>query len=411
MRGLNRALRLAAVAGPALMSAASGRADALADKLAPHVGETIDLVELGTGRRFVRPVLSGIIEKNDSVAGLRLRAEGQKTATTVSLSGVAKIVVGRETVHAAEPRAQAFAQLRGRRAREAYDREAGASLARMQANGVKPWPTLSAAEHAAEVAALETFVTGIRSRFPRLSVSETHEFIVASDIPAAQFAPVVANLDAMHDSLCELYGIPTGEPLWKGKCLVVAFLDEADYVAFEQGVLKSGLQGTHGVCHQRSDGQVIVACHRGPDPAAFAHMLVHETSHGFNHRWMSPQPLPNWLNEGIAEWIGSRVVRNCDQVPLKEARAVAAMRSQGTLGPGFFTAANIQPVQYGIASGMVRMLINRDARKFADLVRGVKEGTPVEECLHRSFGGSFDDLVKAYGATVGVPGLSRAAEP
>ena len=86
------------------------------------------------------------------------------------------------------------------------------------------------------------------------------------------------------------------------------------------------------------------------------------------------------------------------------------MRSQGTLGPGFFTAPNIQPLQYGMASGMVRMLISRDARKFAEFVRGIKEGMPVEESLKRSFGGTLDDLVKAYGAAVGVPNLSCVAE-
>jgi hypothetical protein len=125
---------------------------------------------------------------------------------------------------------------------------------------------------------------------------------------------------------------------------------------------------------------------------------------------MSSQRLPNWLNEGIAEWVGARVVKNSDQVPLKEARAAAFMRSQGTLGPDYFTRANIDPVQYGMASGMVRMLIGRDAKKFAEFVRGIKEGTPVEESLERSFGGSLDDLVKAYGAAVGVPHLTRAPE-
>ena len=410
MRSLTGMPRLVALVALAAFAGPSAWADTLADKLTPHVGETIDLVELGTGRRFVRPVLAGVVEKNDAVTGLRLRAEGQKTVTTVSLSGIAKIVADRETVHEAETTGRAFAQLRGRRGREAYDRQAEASAARMKANGVEPWPQLTAEEHAAEVTSLKAFVSEVRRKFPALAVSETHEFLVASDVPPAQFAPFVANLDSMHDFLCELYGMPTGEPLWKGKCLVIAFLNEADYVAFEEGVLKSGMQGTQGVCHQRSDGRVIMVCHRGADPAAFAHMLVHETSHGFNHRWMTPQRLPNWLNEGIAEWVGTRVVKNCEQVPLKEARAAAFMRSQGTLGPGFFTAANIEPTQYGMASGMVRMLISRDARKFAEFVRGIKEGTPVEESLQRSFGGSLDDLVKAYGAAVGVPHLSTTAE-
>ena len=410
MRSLTGMPRLVALVALAAFAGPSAWADTLADKLTPHVGETIDLVELGTGRRFVRPVLAGVVEKNDAVTGLRLRAEGQKTVTTVSLSGIAKIVADRETVHEAETTGRAFAQLRGRRGREAYDRQAEASAAHMKANGVEPWPQLTAEEHAAEVTSLKAFVSEVRRKFPALAVSETHEFLVASDVPPAQFAPFVANLDSMHDFLCELYGMPTGEPLWKGKCLVIAFLNEADYVAFEEGVLKSGMQGTQGVCHQRSDGRVIMVCHRGADPAAFAHMLVHETSHGFNHRWMTPQRLPNWLNEGIAEWVGTRVVKNCDQVPLKEARAAAFMRSQGTLGPGFFTAANIEPTQYGMASGMVRMLISRDARKFAEFVRGIKEGTPVEESLQRSFGGSLDDLVKAYGAAVGVPNLSTTDE-
>ena len=410
MRSLTGMPRLVALVALAAFAGPSAWADTLADKLTPHVGETIDLVELGTGRRFVRPVLAGVVEKNDAVTGLRLRAEGQKTVTTVSLSGIAKIVADRETVHEAETTGRAFAQLRGRRGREAYDRQAEASAARMKANGVEPWPQLTAEEHAAEVTSLKAFVSEVRRKFPGLAVSETHEFLVASDVPPAQFAPFVANLDSMHDFLCELYGMPTGEPLWKGKCLVIAFLNEADYVAFEEGVLKSGMQGTQGVCHQRSDGRVIMVCHRGADPAAFAHMLVHETSHGFNHRWMTPQRLPNWLNEGIAEWVGTRVVKNCEQVPLKEARAAAFMRSQGTLGPGFFTAANIEPTQYGMASGMVRMLISRDARKFAEFVRGIKEGTPVEESLQRSFGGSLDDLVKAYGAAVGVPNLSTTDE-
>jgi hypothetical protein len=408
MRGMTLLTGIVAVATLAAVATPSvARGDALADKLSPFVGETIDLVELGTGRRFVRPVLEKLLEKGDAVTGLRLRAEAQKTVSTVSLAGVAKIVAGRETVYEGQASGKAFAQLRGRKTREAYDRQVEDSIARMKANGVEPWPRLTAEEHTAEVEALEAFVAKVQERFPKLVVSTTHEFLVASDIPAPQLAPFVANLDAMHDFLCDLYGIPKGEPLWKGKCLVVAFLDEADYTAFEATIMNADTQGTHGVCHQRSDGRVITACHRGSDPAAFAHMLVHETSHGFNHRWMSSQRLPNWLNEGIAEWVGARVVKNSDQVPIKEARAAAFMRSQGTLGPDYFTAANIDPVQYGMASGMVRMLIGRDARKFAEFVRGIKEGTPVEESLERSFGGSLDDLVRAYGIAVGVPNLSR----
>jgi len=397
---------MAAVA--AMHAAACG--DELAERLVPHVGTTIDLVELGTGRRFVRPTLERLVEKDGRVTAIRVRPEGQPAAVTLSLPGIAKIVAGRETVHQSEAGGRSWSQLRGRRARETYEQGVAESLRRMQARGVEPWPTLSAADHAQAVDELRRFVDLARGAFPGLAVHETHEFLVASDIPSPQLAPFLADLDAMHDALCDLYGIPRGEPVWKGKCLVVAFLREDDYVAFEARFMKTDTRGTQGMCHQRSDGRVVTACHRGVDPAAFAHMLVHETSHGFNHRWMSPQRLPNWLNEGIAEWVGARVVRGCDQVPLKESRAAAFMRTTGGVGPAFFTADNIQPVQYGIASGMVRFMIARDAQAFAAFVRAIKEGAAVDAALADTFGGSLDDLLRSYGRSIGLPALRRAED-
>ena len=134
-------------------------------------------------------------------------------------------------------------------------------------------------------------------------------------------------------------------------------------------------------------------------------MLVHETSHGFNHRWISPRRLPNWLNEGLAEWVGTQVVPRSRQVPLKEAEARAFMQSAGSLGPGFFTAENIQPVQYGIASQLVRFLVTRDRGKFAEFVRGIKEGMTPEESFQATFDGSLEDLVTAFGRAGNLPGL------
>ena len=41
----------------------ANRVDVLADSLAAHVGQPIDLVELGTGKRFVRPTLAGLTQR------------------------------------------------------------------------------------------------------------------------------------------------------------------------------------------------------------------------------------------------------------------------------------------------------------------------------------------------------------
>ncbi len=397
--GLAVLLTMTVAGGPA------ARGDELATRLTPFVGDALDLVELGTGKRFVRPTLQGVIEKGGKVASLRLVPEGEKGVINLPIGGIVKIVAGRETIHEAEAAGRGAAQLKGKKAKEADEKKLAESRARMAARGVQPWPELTADEHAAEVESLDRFVAEVKEAFPALQVTATHEFIVATDIPAAQMAPYVKSLDQMHDFLCDLYGIPRGEPVWKGKCLVVAFLREQDFQAFEARFMKVRMQGAHGLCHQSSDGRVVMACHRGDDAPAFAHMLVHETSHGFNHRWMSPERLPNWLNEGIAEWVGTKVVPGSNQVPLKEALALEHMRRTGSLGDDFFGKENIDAVQYGMASSMVKVMAGRDLKKFAAFVQGIKEGMPVEESMRQSFKLSLDDLVKAYGKAVGVPNL------
>lgn len=404
--GLAAILTLAA----ALVTAADGEVDsqAIEATLTPHVGKVIDLVELGTGARLVRPRLEGLTHSRGEIAGIRVLPESARVPKTIRLAGIARIMANREVIYQAatnEGRNPTQAQ----RDRARYDRELQASTERMAANGVTPWPVLSGDDHATEAADLERFVQQVKQAFPLLQMTSTHEFLVATDIPAAQVGPFIAKLDTMHDFLCNLYGIPRGEPVWKGTCVVIAFLREEDFFAFEERFMGTRVRGVHGLCHQRSDGRVVMACHRGDDAPAFAHMLVHETSHGFNHRWLSPVRIPSWLNEGIAEWVGTQVVPVSNQVPLKELAALATMRSTGRVGEGFFDEGDskIEPLQYGVASSLVRFLVDRDRRKFAAFVRAVKEGTPVEEALRSSYRAGLDELLLAYGRTVGVPSLAR----
>ena len=393
---------LRTVAVLCMLAGCPAQAESLAERLEPLVGRTLDVIELRTGKRFVRPTLERVVVREGKADSLRIRAEGETRVMSLRIAGIARIVADREAIHAVEPQA-AGARLSRARARQA-DAERK-SRERMRERGVAAWPVLGADEHAAEVAALEAFAARVTEVFPDLRTTQTHEFIVVTDVPEQQIAASTAALDGMHDVLCDLYGIPRGEPVWKGKCLVFAFLDEEDFIAFERRFMGTVIRGPNGLCHQQDDGRVVMACHRGDDPATFAHLLVHETSHGFNHRWVSPVKLPNWLNEGIAEWVGSKLVASCNQVPLKEAQALAFMRRRGTLGADFFTAANIDPIQYGIASGMVRFLADRDLKRFGALVRAIKEGVPADEALRDAFGVTTVELAAAYGQALGIPGL------
>ena len=378
--------------------------------LAPYVGQVLDLVELGTGARFVRPTLQGMSTRLGEITALRLVPEGLTGVKSIRLGGISRIMAGREVLYEAPVRGSGRSTTFARRQRERYEEELRDAAERMRAHGVEPWPELTSEQHAAEVESLKAFVQQVRGSFPAVELVETHEFLVATDILPEQVAPFVASLDSMHDFLCTLYGIPQGEPVWKGKCLVLAFAREDDFLAFEGRFMQTQPQGVHGLCHQRSDGRVVMACYRGNDPAAFAHMLVHETSHGFNHRWLSPARVPSWLNEGLAEWVGSQVVPGSGQVRAKEFSAFEAMRAGGRVGENFFDDerdSRIAPLQYGVASSLVRFLVSRDRKRFAQFVQMVKEGRSAEDALAATYRATLDELLVVYGRAIGVPNLTR----
>lgn len=408
--GVLRGAALLLVAGAAVAVVARAdrpaASDGLFQRLQRSVGRQLDAVELTGGRRLVRPVLDGVTRQRGEVTALRLLTDPAAPPRTVQLSGVTRIVIDREVVYDTGPTGDAL-RPGGARGRDAGGKEAASSAARMRANGIEPWPAKTAADHAAEVHKLEQLVALVQRDFPGMRVETTHEFIFATDIPTGEVAGVVASLDRMHDLLCDLYDIPAGEPVWLGKCLVIAFQREEDFHAFGRRVTGEIPAGVHGACHQSPDGRVFVTCHKGPDQLVFEHMIVHETSHGFSHRWLSPVKLPNWLNEGIAEWIACQVVPACRQVAAKEAKARALMATTGTVGNDFFTAANIAGDQYGIASGLVRFMAGRDRRRFKRFVRGIKEGATVEDSLSTSFNLSLDGLLTAYAGALALPALTR----
>ncbi len=55
--------------------------------------------------------------------------------------------------------------------------------------------------------------------FPQLPMqfTETNFFLILSDMPAAQLAPYIRQLDQMCDSLGQAFGFPPGHNVWRGK--------------------------------------------------------------------------------------------------------------------------------------------------------------------------------------------------
>lgn len=283
--------------------------------------------------------------------------------------------------------------------------------ARLQKTGNRLWPEDSADEHAEGMSDVSELVTVTKGLFPEREwlVRETNYFVFMTDMPAGQVGGYIANLDAMYDQLCQLFGVVKGTNLWRGKCFVLAFVQPADFQRFEREVYQRGglTNSVQGLCHAHGNGQVVISCYRGDDPAFFAAVLVHETAHGFIHRTRSSVPVLSWVNEGVADLIAGNVVKASDEVPRRQQRAVEFVRTEGNLGPDFFRPrGNIEAPQYGIAVNLTQFLLQQDANLYRGFVIAIKEGFPWQEALQLTYGMTPEELVSRYGKSLGLSKLS-----
>ena len=155
-----------------------------------------------------------------------------------------------------------------------------------------------------------------------------------------------------------------------------AFRTKNTYLKFEAAVMEVGpaeISSTQGLCHQFPNGKVVFAGYKGNNNF-FGHVLVHETSHGFVHRYLSSARAPSWLNEGMADWLADKVVKGRK---IKDRQRASAARVK--LKNDWNDVLNIPRItgeQYGICSVLVEILVARDSGKgqFKKFIDGIKEG-------------------------------------
>lgn len=279
---------------------------------------------------------------------------------------------------------------------------------RLRGSRNRLWEDPSDEERSKTIAEYNEFLQKVQAsyQFP-LRLYETKFFMVLSDIPPAQVAPYVASLDAMYAKLSSAFGVPKDKNIWLGKCMVLAFLNEESFHAFERTFMNnSDTDGAQGLHHSASDGRAIISCYRGNNPAYFAVVLVHETAHGFLHRLRSTVHIPPWINEGIADWVAGAIVTQSKAVIERQKEGVDRLRQTGSLGTNFFDErANLQPWQYGIASNLTNFMLQIDAGRYRTFILGIKEGFTPEEALNRAYGVTPAELIAQYGRSIGLNGI------
>jgi hypothetical protein len=285
-------------------------------------------------------------------------------------------------------------------------------LARLKARDVEAWPEAEPdKEHEDALAKSREMIDDVISLFPATKLYETEHFLLASNIPPDQVTPYAASVDKMYEWMCRLYGVPRDHKVWLGgKAPVFAFLDKAEFDAFEERYFPDARQqlrslaNVYGLSHLSENGEVVISCYRGNDPNDFGQMLVHETSHGFIHRYKTKAQLPNWVDEGMADLIGAEMVPTSAVVKNREYRAIQQLTQQRSLG-GMLTAERIEAWQYGAASNLNRFLLNANREGYVRFIEALKEGQKFDEALRNAYGSAPDELLAHYGRWIGVADL------
>ena len=375
------------------------------DELDALRDQTFDLL-LKNGKKEVGGTLREFLRSKqlrDRFRSIEYIASGKKSPRKIPTDQVFQLEQGETVYEVAFLPTQKYHVLIDTKKRNAAVAE------KLAASGQRFWEPLTPDDQLKYVNEGKELLAKAVTHFPTLPLQlhETQYFLFLSDMPAAQVKPYIQQLDKMNEALGQSFGFAPGHNVWRGKAVVAVFVTEAAFAEFEQAIMNNTVpSGVQGLCHQVSDGRVVVACYRGNSPEFLGAVLVHETAHGYMHRYKSTTHIPVWLNEGIADWIAGVAVPSSPEITRRQQEAASLLKQSGTFGKQFFEANSLERWQYGAGSAIVQQMIQSNPQLFQLFFNGIKEGLTWQDSLMRAYGMTPEELSRGYGRTIGVPNLS-----
>jgi hypothetical protein len=395
----------------AALLTALGRAPLRAEEMKPvHLTDMIGqklTIALKNGKSLENAELTKAVAGPQPLSVKSLTVKTDKgRSQTVAIASIQEIYLGDEPLDIVYDRKTNTIAHSPELRQKRYD-HAAKVLDRLTARRQRLWEDLSDEKQAEYVAEDKEYLKKVEQAYPQLrfTLYETKYFLFFTDMPQQQIGLYIQHLDRMYEFLGTAFGVRPGKNIWRGKCVIVCFLDERHFLEFEAKFMDNvDAVGAQGICHSHPNGRVVMACFRGNDPVFFATVLVHETAHGYLHRHKSTPHVQSWINEGVADWVAGAITKH-DDIKRRQKEAYARIAAFRTLGGDFFTRHGLERWQYGLASGMVEYLLRIDAQKFRQFIEGINEGLTWEESLKESYGVTPEQLAQEFGKTVGLPGL------
>ena len=237
------------------------------------------------------------------------------------------------------------------------------------------------------------------------NVVETDYFIFYTNLSEREAYEWQRVLDLMYERVSYLLDTPKGVNVFRGKALVFLFETKEQFGRFESKIYNHGAGWAAGYCHQHPTGQVRISFYRLDDKQYLKQLMIHEAAHGVVFRYRSGVDIPNWLDEGIAEWTASTVILNPRPFKYKKRTSAEAVKKRGHLPLSFFGDDNWKKDQYGTALAMVEILLRRGRPRFVEFFNNIKDGQDWQDSLLQQYDLTIDDLVGLYGREISMKDL------
>jgi len=265
------------------------------------------------------------------------------------------------------------------------------------------WPPLSPQEQDAAVLTMKADARAILQRAGmELEPVETKYFLFYSDMPRAEIAKWARQLDHMYRRLAVIFDLHEQTNIFWGKAVIFVFGEQDRFRLVEAEAFGHLTPlSVSGLCHYRGP-KTFVSFYRQPDDLQFAATLVHETVHGFMHRYRTPRRLPTWANEGFAEYLAAVVFTGSPVDQNHRRQAVDYVRRGGdvqsilelTYADGSWPGP--EAIGYGVGYLMVGLMIQDRPNRFGDWVKAIKAGKAWTTALEEDFGVPRDRLIETF---------------
>lgn len=232
---------------------------------------------------------------------------------------------------------------------------------------------------------------------------ETDHYMIYTCLGTEKDADLMVFCERMYKALCDQFGVLPEQNIYAGKCPIYLLGNARQAQVFEEDVVERTYdENLGGYCFTEGNFSYI-AITTISSKNFFIETLIHESTHSFVGRYLTDSGIPTWVEEGIAEFMASKLVPQ--SIPsVAGRRCIKAERTAAysdidvefiftNFGDEDIVQANFE---YGVAQSLVRFLISRDRKAFIKFFTLLKEDKEQEDALKETYKCSLKQLSDAW---------------